>query len=208
MRRAGICACRPRRSRTPTDSRHTLPVAANLLNREVAAPAANTKWAADITDIETSAGWLYLAVVRDLFSRRVVGWAMQPTLGRGLGLDALQMALTQRHRTTTLVHHRDRGSQYASGDDQARLSAAGMRCSMRRRGDCFDNAPVESFFSTLKTELVDQQRFATRQEARRTIFEYVEGFYTRKRRHSALGYLSPVEFAERQRAQSLKAQAA
>ncbi len=208
MRGAGIRACRPRRSRTTTDSRHSLPVAANLLNREFAAPAANTKWAADITYIETREGWLYLAVVLDLFSRRVVGWAMQPTLERKLVLAALEMALGQRHCTTTLVHHSDRGSQYASGDYRARLAAAGIRCSMSRRGDCFDNAPVESFFSTLKTELVNQQRFATRQEARRAIFEYVEVFYNRKRRHSALGYLSPVEFEERQRAQPLIAQAA
>ncbi len=208
MRGAGIRACRPRRSRTTTDSRHSLPVAANLLNREFAAPAANTKWAADITYIETREGWLYLAVVLDLFSRRVVGWAMQPTLERKLVLAALEMALGQRHCTTTLVHHSDRGSQYASGDYRARLAAAGIRCRMSRRGDCFDNAPVESFFSTLKTELVNQQRFATRQEARRAIFEYVEVFYNRKRRHSALGYLSPVEFEERQRAQPLIAQAA
>ncbi len=208
MRRAGIRACQPRRSRTTTDSHHALPVAANLLNREFAAPAANTKWAADITYIETREGWLYLAVVLDLFSRRVVGWAMQPTLERGLVLSALEMALGQRHLTTQLVHHSDRGSQYASGDYQARLAAAGIQCSMSRRGDCFDNAPVESFFSTLKRELVYQQRFATRQEARRAIFEYMEVFYNRKRRHSALGYLSPVEFEERQRAQPLIAQAA
>ena len=208
MRRAGIRACRPRRRRSTTDSCHTLPVAANRLNREFAAPAANTKWAADITYIETGAGWLYLAVVLDLFSRRVVGWAMQPTRERGLVLDALAMALGQRHPTTQLVQHSDRGSPYASGDYQARLAAAGIRCSMSRRGDCFDNAPVESFFSTLKTELVYQQRFATRQEARQAIFEYVEVFYNRKRRHSALGYLSPVKFEERQRAQPLLAQVA
>ncbi len=208
LRRAGIRACRPRRSRTTTDARHALPVADNLLNREFAAPAANTKWAADITYSETRAGWVYLAVVLDLFSRRVVGWAMQPTLERGLVLNALEMALGQRQRTTTLVHHRDRGSQYASGDDQARLAAADIKCSMSRRGDCFDNAPVERFFSTLKTELVDQQRFATRQEARQAIFAYVEVFYNRQRRHSALGYLSPVEFEERQRARLRTAQAA
>ena len=208
MRRAGIRACQPRRSRTTTDSRHALPVAANLLNREFAAPAANTKWAADITYIDTSEGWLYLAVVLDLFSRRVVGWAMQSTLERGLVLDALEMALAQRQRTTTLVHHSDRGSQYASGDYQARLAAAGIQCSMSHRGDCFDNASVESFFSTLKRELVYPQRFATRPEARRGIFEYMEVFYNRKRRHSALGYLSPGEFEARQRAQPLKVQVA
>jgi transposase InsO family protein len=208
MRRAGIRACRPPRRRTTTASRHALPVAANRINREFTAPAANTKWAADITYIETRAGWLYLAVVLDLFSRRVVGWAMQPTLERGLVLNALEMALSQRQRTTTLVHHSDRGSQYASGDYQARRAAAGIRCSMRRRGDCFDNAPVESFFSTLKRALVYQQPFATRQDARRAIFAYVEVFYNRQRRHSALGYRSPLEFEERNRAQPLIAQAA
>jgi len=208
MRRAGIRVCRPTRRRTTTDSRHTLPVAANLLNRVFTAPAANTKWAADITSIETGEGWLYLAVVLDLFSWRVIGWAMQPTLERGLVLNALEMALAVRQRTTTLVHHSDRGSQYASGDDQARLAVNGIQCSMSRRGDCFDNAPVESFFSTLKRELVYQQQFVTRQDARRAIFEYVEVFYNRKRRHSALGYLSPRKFEERQRTQPLITQAA
>ncbi len=208
MRQAGLRSCRPRRSRITTDSRHALPVAANLLNREFTAPAAHTKWAADSTYIETRAGWLYLAVVLDLFSRRVVGWAMQPTLERGLVRNALELALGRRDRTTPLIHHSDRGSQYASTDDQVELAAAGIHGSMSRRGDCFDNAPVESFFGTLKTELVDQQRFATRQAALQAIFEYVEVFYNRKRRHSALGYLSPVEFEERQRAQPLIAQAA
>ena len=123
-------------------------------------------------------------------------------------LNALEMALGQRQLTPTLVHHSDRRSQYASGDYQARLAAAGIRCSMSRRGDCFDNAPVESFCSTLKTELVYQQRFVTRQEARRAIFEYVEVFYNRQRRHSVLGYLSPLAFEERQRARLRQAQAA
>ena len=198
MRRAGIRAKQRRRVKCTTDSRHSLPIAANLLQRDFAATAANTKWAGDITYIDTREGWLYLAVVMDLYSRRIVGWAMQPTLARELVLDALEMALGQRQRTTTLVHHSDRGSQYASGDYQARLVAAGIRCSMSRRGNCFDNAPVESFFGTLKTELVYRQRFATRQEARRAIFEYIEIFYNRKRRHSALGYLSPVEFEAKQ----------
>jgi transposase InsO family protein len=203
MRRAGIRACRPRRSRTTTDSRHALPIAANLLNREFAAPAANTKWAGDITYIETNEGWLYLAVVLDLFSRRVIGWAMQRTLARGLVLDALKMALDQRRCTTQLVHHSDRGSQYASGDYQAQLAAVGIQCSMSRRGDCFDNAPVESFFGTLKTEVVYQHRFATRSEARQAIFEYIEVFYNRQRRHSALGYVSPAAF-EAQHASALR----
>ncbi len=203
MRLAGIRACRARRRRRTTDSRHPLPVAANLLQRDFAAPQANTKWAADITYIDTGEGWLYLAVVLDLCSRRVVGWALQPPLERQLVLDALAMALQQRRPTAPLLHHSDRGSQYASGEYQARLAAAGIQCSMSRRGDCCDNAPVESFFGTLKTELVYQQRFATRREARQAIFEYIEVFYNRQRRHSALGYLSPVAYEARQRALQL-----
>ena len=170
MRLAGIRVCRARRRRNTTDSRHSLPVAANVLQRDFTAPHVNVKWAADITYIETSEGWLYLAVVLDLFSRRVIGWAMQPTLARGLVLDALEMALQQRRPVAPLLHHRDRGSQYASNDYQARLARAGIQCSMNWRGDCFDNAPVESFFGTLKTEVVYQQRFATRREARHLIF--------------------------------------
>jgi len=189
MRLAGFRACRPRRTRTTTDSRHAWPVATNLLNREFGAPAANRKWAADITYIPTSEGWLYLAVVLDLFSRRVVGWATRPTLERVLVLDALRLAL---------LHHSDRGSQYASEDYQAQLAAAGIHCRMSRTGDCYDNAPVESFFGTLKTELVYQQVFATRDQARSAIFEYIEVFYNRQRRHSALGYLSPVSYERQQ----------
>ena len=207
MRQAGIRAHRARRRRITTDSRHPFPIAVNVLQRNFAAAAVNTKWAADITYIETNEGWLYLAVVLDLCSRRVIGWAMEPTLERGLVLSALEMALGRRRLTTPLVHHSDRGSQYASRDYQARLAAAGIQCSMSRRGDCFDNAPVESFFGTLKTELVYQQRFTTRQDARRAIFEYMEVFYNRKRRHSALGYLSPVEFEARQHVPQLVAQA-
>ena len=208
MRLGGIRACRPRRQRRTTDSRHTLPVAANLLDRAFGAPAANTKWAADITYVETGEGWLYLAVILDLFSRRVVGWAMQATRARALVLDALQMALQQRRPRAPLVHHSDRGSQYASGDYQGHLAAAGIQCSMSDPGDCFDNAPVESFFGTLKTELVYQQRFATRHEARQAIFDYVEVFYNRQRRHSALGYVSPVAFEARHAATLNMAQAA
>ncbi len=208
MRRAGLHGYRGRRRRITTDSRHSLPVAANLLQRDFTAPQVNAKWAADITYIDTSEGWLYLAVVLDLCSRRVVGWALQPTLERHLVLDALVMAVQQRRPTAPLLHHSDRGSQYASGDYQAQLATTGIQCSMSRRGDCFDNAPVESFFGTLKTELVYQQRFASRREARQAIFEYIEVFYNRKRRHSALGYLSPVEFEEQQRAQPHKAHAA
>ncbi len=207
MRRAGIRACRPHKHRTTTDSCHTSPVAPNRLQRDFAAPEANRKWTADITYIATDEGWLYLAVVLDLFSRRVIGWSMQPRLERQLVLAALRMALAQRRPTGPLLHHSDRGSQYASGDYQACLVAAGIQCSMSRRGDCFDNAPVESFFGTLKTELVDQQVFATRKHAQSAIFEYIEIWYNRQRRHSALGYRSPVEFEAQHGAASIMAQA-
>ncbi len=198
MRLAGMHAQRPRRTRFTTDSRHTLPIADNVLNRQFDAVARNTKWVADIWDIGTREGWLYLAVVMDLFSRRMIGWSMQPTRACGVVLDALRMALQRRSSSTQVVHHSDRGSQYASGDYQASLATAGLQCSMSRRGDCFDNAPVESFFGTLKTELVYQQTFTTRHEARLAIFEYVEVFYNRQRRHSALGYLSPAEYEAQQ----------
>lgn len=208
MRQAGIRACRARRRRMTTDSCHSLPVAPNLLQRDFTAPQTNTKWAADITYVDTAEGWLYLAVVLDLCSRRVVGWSMQSTLARGLVLDALEMALQQRRPGAPLVHHSDRGSQYASDDYRARLAAVDIQCSMSRIGDCFDNAPVERFFGTLKTEVVYQQRFATRSEARHAVFEYIEVFYNRQRRHSALGYLNPVEYEARQRASQLVAQVA
>jgi transposase InsO family protein len=201
MRLTGIRAHRPRRTRATTDSRHTLPVADNVLERAFDALAPNTKWAADITYIGTHEGWLYLAVVMDLFSRRIIGWSMQPSLASSLVLDALQMALHQRHPSEPVIHHSDRGSQYASGDYQVALAAAGIRCSMSRKGDCFDNAPVESFFGTLKTELVYHQQYTTRNQARSAIFEYLEVFYNRQRRHSSLGYCSPAAYEAHHRMQ-------
>ncbi len=204
MRIAQIYARRPRRTRVTTDSGHTWPVATNLLNREFDATAPTTTWTADITYIETREGWLYLAVIMDLFSRRIIGWSMQPTLACWLVLAALDMALQQRQPGALLTHHSDRGSQYASRDYQAHLAAAGIQCSMSRKGDCYDNAPVESFFGTLKTELVYQHEYSTRAEARSAIFEYLEVFYNRQRRHSALGYLSPAAYeAHYQAAQRL-----
>jgi len=208
MRLAGIRARRPRRAHTTTDSRHALPVAHNVLGRAFAAAAPNTKWAADITYIATRDGWLYLAVVMDLFSRRIIGWSMQPTLASTLVRSALQMALQQRPGTEQVLHHSDRGSQYASGDYQALLAAAGLQCSMSRTGDCFDNAVVESFFGTLKTELVYQQQYTTHSEARSAVFEYVEVFYNRQRRHSTLGYLSPAAYEARYHAERTKVQVA
>jgi len=177
-----------------TDSNHNLPVAPNRLNQEFTADRPDQIWLTDITYVPTAEGWLYLAVVLDLYSRRIVGWAMGDSLHRQLVIEALQMALTARQPPPGLLHHSDRGSQYASDDYQALLTQAGMVGSMSRRGNCYDNAPVESFFATLKTELVFHQQYAIRAEARLDIFEYIEVFYNRFRRHSALGYKSPVKF--------------
>jgi len=201
MRQSGLRSVIAPRFRTTTDSRHSLPVAQNLLDRDFAAPAANRKWASDITYLGTGQGWLYLAVVLDLFSRRVVGWSMQATLDRSLVLGALESAFGHRRPEAGLIHHSDRGSQYASADFQARLKGQGVLCSMSRRGNCWDNAAVESFFGTLKQELVNRCRFVTRQQARQEVFEYIEVWYNRQRRHSSLGYVSPAEF-ERQALQS------
>jgi len=154
----------------------------------------NARWVADITYIWTRQGWLYLAVVMDLFSRRIVGWSMQETMERSVVISALEMALTARRPPPGLLHHSDRGSQYASLDYQQVLHHAGCTCSMSRKGNCWDNAPMESFFSTLKMELVHQRRYATREQARAEIFEFIEVWYNRERLHSSLGYLSPVAF--------------
>jgi len=158
----------------------------------------------DITYIWTPEGWLYLAVILDLFSRRVVGWGMSEQITRKLALDALDMALSQRQPPRGLIHHSDRGSQYASGDYRRMLAANQIVCSMSRRGDCWDNAVAESFFSTIKLELVYESEWATRSEARAAIFEYLEVFYNRERLHSSLGYLSPAAF-ERHHEESLAA---
>jgi transposase InsO family protein len=197
MRQAGLRALLAARFRVTTDSKHALPVAQNLLERNFGAPGPNLKWAGDITYLWTGEGWLYFAVVLDLFSRRVVGWSLQASLNRALVVNALQSALGQRHPGPGLLHHSDRGSQYASGEFQAVLSQQGIVCSMSRRGNCWDNAPVESFFGTLKQELVNRRRFATREAARKEVFEYIEVWYNRQRRHSSLGYVSPAEFEQR-----------
>jgi putative transposase len=177
-----------------TDSRHDHPVAANVLNREFYPDRPDAVWAADITYVPTAEGWLYLAVVLDLFSRRVVGWATADHLRAELACDALRMALGQRKPEGELLHHSDRGVQYASGAYQSLLAAHGIEPSMSRKGDCHDNAVVESFFSTAKRELVHHESYATREEARRSLFEYIEVFYNRRRLHSTLGYRSPVEY--------------
>jgi transposase InsO family protein len=194
MRRHGIRAimARPRRART-TDSRHDFPIAPNLLDRNFIAPAPNRIWLADITYIETDQGWLYLSAVMDLYSRRIVGWAMDGHLRTELPLAALRMAIAAQRPAAGLIHHSDRGVQYASANYRKLMQSAAFQASMSRKADCYDNAPMESFFHTLKTELVHHRRYATRAEATRDIFAYIEGFYNRTRRHSAIGYLSPIE---------------
>jgi transposase InsO family protein len=194
MRRHGVRAimARPRRART-TDSRHDLPIAPNLLDRNFVAAAPNRIWLADITYIETGEGWLYLSTVMDLYSRRIVGWAMRDHLRTELPLAALRMAISAQRPGAALIHHSDRGIQYASHDYRAALAADGITASMSRKGNCYDNAPMESFFHTLKTERVHHRQYATRAEAQRDIFAYIEGFYNRTRRHSAIGYISPIE---------------
>ena len=180
MHRHGIRAimARPRRMRT-TDSRHDLPIAPNLLDRNFIAAAPNRIWLADITYIETGQGWLYLAAVMDLYSRRIVGWAMRDHLRTELPLTALSMAISAQRPDAGLIHHSDRGIQYASADYRKVMQSAGFQLSMSRKADCYDNAPMESFFHTLKTELVHHQQYATREQAKRDIFAYIEGFYNR-----------------------------
>jgi putative transposase len=187
--------CKQRRQVRTTDSQHDLPVAPNRLAQQFMAAAPNQKWLADITYIPTAEGWLYLASVMDLFSRKIVGWAMDERMTTALVARALQMACRQRQPAPGLLHHSDQGSQYASHEYQQVLAAYGMVASMSRRGNCYDNAPIESFWGTLKTEAPDaNQRWATRQQAKTAIFAYIEGFYNRRRRHSTLGYHSPDEF--------------
>jgi putative transposase len=194
MRRYGIRAimARPRRVRT-TDSRHDLPIAPNLIARDFTAEAANQVWLADITYIPTTEGWLYLAAIMDLFSRKIVGWAMRDHMQAELASAALTMAIQQQRPQAGLVHHSDRGVQYASRAYRDALTVAGITASMSRKADCYDNAPMESFFHTLKTELVHHRDYNSHAEAQRDIFAFIEGFYNRTRLHSAIGYIAPVE---------------
>ena len=192
MRERGLQSKRRRRFKATTDSKHALPVAPNVLKRNFTVEAPNKVWVGDITFIWTREGWLYLAVLIDLFSRAVVGWSTSDRIDRVLALDALAMARGRRDVEAGLVEHTDRGSTYASADYRETLDAAGITCSMSRKGDCWDNAVAESFFATLKTEL-DVDDFATRAEARSALFEYIEVFYNRHRRHSFLGYDTPLE---------------
>jgi len=196
MRQAGLRgkSRRPYKVTTRANPRH--PVADNLLDRDFQADQPDRKWVADITYIATDQGWLYLATVMDLFSRRIVGWSMQPRMKTNLVADALKMALARRRPDAGLLHHSDRGSQFTSADYQKLLAAHGIQVSMSRTGNCYDNAVMESFFATLKTECVDR-RYATRQEARACVFDYIEVWYNRRRRHSSLDYLSPEAYERR-----------
>ena len=175
-------------------SHHTWPVAPNILDQEFTANAPDQKWGADISYIWTREGWLYLAIVMDLFARRVVGWAVSDRLHRGLALSALRKALIMRRPNKGLIHHSDRGSQYCSIDYQAELISHGIQISMSGKGNCYDNAMVETFFKTLKAEMVWRTTFQTRAEATQAIAQYIDGFYNPVRRHSALDYRSPIQF--------------
>jgi putative transposase len=197
MKQLNIKARRKRRFKVTTDSQHALPIADNILDRKFTTTEPDQAWVADITYIATHQGWLYLAVVVDLFSRKVVGWSMADHMRTDLVLTALDAALGQRIPAQSgLVFHSDRGSQYASSDYRNALEHAGITCSMSRKGNCWDNAVAESFFGTLKTEFVHPRIFTTRESAKTAIAEWIEAFYNRKRLHSTIGYVSPVQFEE------------
>ncbi len=195
MRRHGLAARTRRKFKATTNSEHSHPLAKNLLNREFEQDAPNRVWLADITSIWTLEGWLYLAVVLDSHSRKIVGWSMSHRMQTSLVIDALRMALGRRPlKDSELMHHSDRGSQYASQAYRDLLRERNITCSMSRKGNCWDNAMMESFFATLKKERIHHETYATRDEARESVFEYIEMFYNTKRRHSALGYMSPEEY--------------
>jgi len=204
LMRQNALRARPRRRvvRT-TDSTHAGPIAPNVLARRFTSEAPNLAWVGDVTYVPTAQGWLYLAVLLDLFSRRIVGWATSATNDRALAQAALARAVSTRHPRPGLVHHTDQGSPYASADYRAALAAASMTASMSRRANCWDNAVAESFFGTLKTELVDHATYATHAEADASIGHYIEDFYNVTRRHSTLGYLSPLEYELRAQTQLL-----
>jgi putative transposase len=199
MRENGIRARHKQRFRVTTDSRPGLAVAANLIARDFSPTQPNQSWGADITYIWTDEGWLYLAVVLDFFNRQIVGWSLKHELSATLVCEALSMAWFRRRPAPGLIHHSDRGVQYASQAFQTKLALYGMRCSMSRKANCWDNAPTESFFNSLKNERIHGRRYRTRAEARAEVFQYIEGFYNRNRRHSTLGHLSPLRFLEKWR---------
>ena len=197
LRQSGLFSRTKRKFVATTDSNHSQPVAENLLERDFSATAPNQKWLTDITYISTRGGWLYLAAVLDVFSRKVVGWSMSERIDTELVKSALHMATKQRLPAAGLLHHSDRGVQYASDAYQQALDDLGIVCSMSRKGDCWDNAMMESFFGSLKTEWVYGREYQTREEAKQDLFKYIEMFYNRQRRHAALGYISPAEFERR-----------
>lgn len=197
MRKSLLKGCPKRRFIRPVNTTATHPVADNLLKQDFKADRPNKRWASDITQVHTRQGWLYLSVVMDLFSRRIVGWAMDRAVGRHLVCEALTMALGYRQPDGTLVHHSDRGAQYTSDDFRDICRDNDITCSMSARGSCYDNAVVESFFASLKRERTRRTKYKTREEAKADIFDYIERFYNRKRLHSYLDYLSPVEYENR-----------
>lgn len=194
MRRQGLRAKARRKFQATTNSNHNLPVAPNLLNQDFSAKRPDRKWVGDITYLWTDEGWLYLATVIDLFSRRVIGWALSERMTADLACEALQMALWKRRMPRGVLMHSDRGSQYCSKAYQALIDRHGLVCSMSAKGNCYDNACAESFFHTLKVELIHGERFRTREQMREAIFEYIEIDYNRNRLHSAIGYLSPAAY--------------
>ena len=194
MRENGIHARHKRRYKATTDSKHALPIAPNVLDRNFTPSAPNQTWTADLTYIWTAEGWLYLAIVLDLFNREIVGWSIKPRMTADIVIDALTMAWFRRKPGPGLIHHSDRGSQYASHAFQEKLTEYGMICSMSRKGNCWDNATSESFFNSLKNERVHGTRYETRDDAIADLFAYIEVFYNRSRRHSTLGYKSPTQF--------------
>lgn len=196
MREHGIRARHKRKFKVTTDSKHKLPIAPNLLDRNFTPSAPNQVWTSDITYLWTDEGWLYLAIVLDLFNREVVGWSLKPRMTADIVTDALTMAWFRRKPAPGVLHHSDRGSQYASGDFQDKLSEYGMTCSMSRKGNCWDNAPTESWFNSFKNERVHGWRWRTREDMTATAFEYIEVFYNRRRLHSTLGYTSPALFLQ------------
>lgn len=196
MQELDIQAVAKRKYKATTDSAHSKPVAENYLNRNFTPEKPNQAWVADITYIWTAEGWLYLATIMDLYSRKIIGWSLRERLTKELVIGALDMAVKQRNLPPDLLLHSDRGSQYASELYQLHLLKYGILCSMSGKGNCWDNAVMESFYRTLKVELIYQNKYETRREAQRDIFEYIEIFYNRERLHSSLGYYSPEEYEE------------
>jgi Transposase and inactivated derivatives len=194
MRENGICVVRTRKHKVTTDSDHKFNIAPNLLARDFAAAKPNQKWAGDISYIWTREGWLYLAVVLDLHSRRIIGWAVSNRMKRDLAIRALEMAIALRSPPKGCLHHTDRGSQYCSHDYQKILRQHGFKVSMSGKGNCYDNAVVETFFKTIKAELIWRQSWQTRRQAETAIFQYINGFYNPRRKHSTLGWKSPIAF--------------